>query len=333
MAFADDPENQDIRPKFNLCTCGLLHWAEHPDRQSRTLQVALVLLLSLFGVELFFSYRSHSLSLLADSGHMLADVAVLGLTLLAAHLARRPATGQATFGYGRVEILVALVNGLSLVAVSLYIALELLDRLQAPEAVVGLPMLAGAMLGLAVNSFNVCLLYRSSQSNLNYKSAFLHVAADAASSVGLVIASLAIHFWHWMWIDAIVSLVIASGTALAAIPLIKQSLEVFLEFAPRSVDPDTVKAAIAQHPGVEQVETLHIWNITPGQVMLAAHLQVRSTLSAGQRDQLVQQLQTKLKQEFGIQQITLQLVDRTSLVTTTHPLLYRSLTDYVFKKT
>jgi cobalt-zinc-cadmium efflux system protein len=264
---------------------------------------------------------------------MLADVAVLGLTLAAAHLAQRPAAGQATFGYGRVEILVALVNGLSLVAVSLYIALELLDRLQTPEAVVGLPMLTGATLGLAVNSFNVCLLYRSSRENLNYRSAFLHVAADAASSGGLVIASLAIHFWQWMWVDAIVSLSIAGMTAIAAIPLIKQSLEVFLEFAPRSLNPDTVKAAIAHHPQVEQVDTFHVWNITSNQVMLVAHLQVSATLSAIQRDQLVQHLQARLKRDFGIQHTTLQLVDRSIRMPEFHPLLHRSLTDYVFKKT
>jgi cobalt-zinc-cadmium efflux system protein len=150
----------------------------------------------------------------------------------------------------------------------------------------------------------------------------------------LVGASLMIHFWHWLWMDAAMSLVIACLTGLAAIPLIRESLEVVLEFSPRSLDPAQVKAAIAAFEPVLQVETLHIWTIDTNQIMLSAHLVVSSQLTATARDQLIHQIQTHLGQEFGIHAATLQLLSRHSLNNLIlHPLLHRSLTDYVLQKT
>lgn len=344
MTLANERWSQSNFP-LTPCNCGLLHWnaanSEPTESKQRAIWIALGLLCGLFVTELSLSVWSRSLSLLADAGHMLADIAVLALTLAAAGLAQRPARGRATFGYGRVEILVALINGLSLIGVALFVITEALDRLSSPTAVLGLPMLLGAALGLGVNSINLGLLYRSSRHqgsrhesgrrDLNFQSAFLHVAADAASSIGLVCASLLIHFCQWMWMDAAISVVIAVVTGLAALPLIQESVEVLLELAPRSLDPDAVKAAIEQFAWVDRVDTLHIWRLNSNQVMLTAHLSV-AALSANQRDSLVQQIQAHLQQTFGIHAATLQLLDRSS-VRQIHPLLHRSLTDYVFTKT
>ncbi len=335
MLVAQDQGRKSSLSSFNFCRCGLLHLETIKDGEPALRRVWLVmgLLSTLFVAELTMSYRSHSLSLLADSGHMLADIAVLGLTLAAAYWARRPAAGRATFGHGRVEILVALINGLSLIGVAIFVALEVGDRWQSPTPVLGLPMLLGASAGLVVNSVNVSLLYRTSRQNLNLKSAFLHVAADAASSIGLVVASLMIHFWHWLWIDAAMSLLIACLTGLAAIPLIRESLEVFLELAPRTIDPQQVAAAIAAFDPVTQVDKLHIWTLDSNRTLLAAHLTVSSLLNVNERDQLIQQIQTHLGQEFGIHEVTVQLFSPSSVSRVLHPLLHRSLTDYVLQKT
>jgi cobalt-zinc-cadmium efflux system protein len=314
----------------SLCRCGLFHYgSDKTERKTGALWMALALLLGLFAIEWWISVWSHSLALLADSGHILVDAAVLGLTLTATFLANRPASGRATFGYGRIEILVALINGLSLVAVAIVVTAGVVERLRSPEVILGLPMLFGACLGLVVNGINVALLYRNSRHDLNLKSAFLHVVADAASSVGLVCASLVIHLWHWMWVDAAISLVIAVLTGLAALPLIKESLEIFLELAPAGIDPDQVRQAIQEFDAVEQVETLRIWTVTSGKVVLSAHIRVRS-LSATQRDLLLRQIQAHLNQHFGIQEATLQILAHSPLdKVVLHPLLHRSLTDRV----
>lgn len=292
------------------CSCPHLDDSDvvHRRQKTQTLWMTMGLLVSFFVAELATSLWSHSLSLIADAGHLLSDVAALGLTLMASWLAARPATGRATFGHRRVEMLAALVNGLSLLAIAALIAWEAISRFQAPEPVLGLPMLIGAVIGLLVNSLNMTLLHQHSHDDLNLRGAFLHVFADAVSSVGVILAALAIYFWNWLWVDAGASLLVAGLTGFSAIPLVQESLEVLMEYAPRSIDPAKVTATLESFTEVERVEKLHIWTITSGQVMLCAALTVES-LNAEQRDQLLQQLQAHLNQ-IGIDQPILQLTDR-----------------------
>lgn len=278
----------------------------HRRQRNQRLGITVVLLLSFFVAQLGIGLWSHSLSLLADAGHLFSDVASLGLTLLASWLAQRPAAGQATFGYRRVEILVALVNGLSLLAIAFFIAWEAVGRVQTPEPILGLPMLIGAAVGLVVNGLNITLLHQHRHDDLNLRGAFLHVVADAASSVGVILAALAVYFLNWSWIDAATSLLVAGLTALSAIPLIRESLEILMEYAPRSIDPAEVATTLKSFSAVYRVEKLHIWTITSGQLMLCAHLSVQA-LSAEERDRLLKQLQTHLNQEFGISESILQL--------------------------
>ncbi|NJR65080.1 MAG: cation transporter [Leptolyngbyaceae cyanobacterium CRU_2_3] len=305
-----------------------------PDGQKiQRLWIALSLLSGLFITQVLIGLWSHSLSLLADSAHLLADIAVFGLTLAASYFAQRPATGRVTFGYGRVEVLAALINGLSLFAIAAIVTFESVERLQTTESVLALPMLTGAAVGVIINGINIGLLY-SRRQDLNLRAALLHAIADAASSVSIVFASLIIYFWHWMWVDAAASLVIACLTCLSAIPLIQESLEVFLEFSPRSLAPDSVKANLEGFEAVECVETLYIWAITPSHIKLCANLRV-SSLSPTERDHLVKMLQLHLNQEFGIHEAILQLLenDATSGFVSLHPLLHRSLTSYVLGNT
>lgn len=329
-------KEQPFKPlALRPCYCGYLH----PERQSATqrvsaIAIALVLLSSLFASELAIAAWSHSLSLLADAGHLFADVAALSMTLIAAWLAHRPATNRATFGHQRVEILAALLNGLSLLAIAGFVTWESLERFSLPHTVLGLPMLIGASLGLLINCLNMLLLHQQSQTDLNMKAAFLHVVADAASSVGVIVASLAIYFWHWMWMDTTASLLVAGFTSLSALPLVRESLEILLEYSPSSIDPASVRAALTAFKTVEQVENLRIWSITAGQVALSAQIQVSDALDTQERDRLLQTLQTHLKEDFQIREAVLQL--RSAPVypkATFHPLLHQSLIDHVFEKT
>jgi cobalt-zinc-cadmium efflux system protein len=286
--------------------------------------MTLGLLIGFFIAELGTGLWSHSLSLLADAGHLLSDVATLGLTLLASWLAVRPAGGQATFGYRRVEILAALVNGFSLLAIATLIAWEAMARFQAPEPVLGLPMLIGATTGLLVNSLNITLLHQHSHNDLNLRGAFLHVVADAVSSVGVILAALAVYFLDWLWIDPAASLLVAGLTGLSAIPLVRESLEILMEYAPRSIDPAEVVASLKSFSAVDRVEKLHIWTITSSQVMLCAELIVES-LNAEERERLLRQLQEHLNQEFGIDESILQMTSSDRIPVALHPLLSNNL--------
>lgn len=311
-----------IRPRCGCHTDEL----EVIQRRQKTqrLWITLGLLVGFFAAELGTGLWSHSLSLLADAEHLLSDIAALGLTLLARWLAMRPANGQATFGYRRVEILAALINGLSLLAIAALITWEAMARFQAPEPVLGLPMLIAAAMGLIVNSLNMTLLHQHSHDDLNLRGAFLHVVADVISSVGVILAALAVYFCNWLWIDAAASLLVAGLTGLSAIPLVQESLEILMEYAPRSINPTEVAASLKSFSAVDRVEKLHIWTITSGQVMLCAELIVQS-LNAEEREQLSQQLQAHLNQEFGIGESILQLTSRNSTEVALHPLFSNNL--------
>lgn len=302
-------------------------------KKTQLLWLSLGIVSSFFIAELSTGLCSHSLSLLADAGHMLSDVVALGLTLIAMWLAQRPAANRATFGHGRVEILAALVNGCSLVAIAAFIAWEAVGQFQSPEPVLGLPMLIVAGVGLVVNSINIALLHKASRDNLNLRGALIHVVADAASSGGVILAALAVYFLNWTWVDAAVSLLISCSVGLSAIPLIQHSLEILMEYAPRSVDPARVEEALKSFSAVERVEKLHIWTINSGEVTLCANLRIVDAPSGEQRDRLLRQLQAHLEQEFGIRESTLQLTSgKSTEAIALHPLLNSKLIDLFAEK-
>jgi cobalt-zinc-cadmium efflux system protein len=314
------------------CYCGTL-CSEQSEHKVRAITLALLLLSGLFATELTIGTYSHSLSLVADAGHLLCDMAALGITLTAAWLAQRPPDERSTFGHRRIEILAALINGLFLLAVAAFIIWESVDRFHSPQTILGLPMLTGAIVALAVNSCNLVLLHQRNSKDLNRKAAFLHVVADAASSVGVIIASLTIYFWHWMWMDATASLMVAGLTGLSAIPLLKESLEILLEYAPKEIVPAEIEASLSLFAEVKQIENLRIWSITSGQVALSAHLQVTESIDSQHRDRLLKKLQTHLHQTFQIQEITLQLnAEKSNERPDLHPIFTPSLTKHVLKQ-
>lgn len=328
-------DSDNFRPTVMRPCCDFSHLVDNQTTEigekTKLLWMALGLLSSLFVAELLTGLLSHSLSLLSEAGHLLSDVIALGISLIATSLAQRPAKGQATFGHRRVEILAALLNGLALAIAAIFIAKEAMERFQSPEAVLGLPMLIVALASLAVNGINLTLLHKISHNDLNIRGAFLHVVADTASSVGVILAALVVYFFNWTWVDAVVSLLIACSIILSALPLVKDSLEVLMEYAPRSVDPAMVETALKSFAGVEQVQKLHIWMIGSNQVALCAHLSVEA-LGGGERDRLTKQIQTHLQQEFDIHQSILQLTHRNSLeMMELHPLLSGNLIEQLNK--
>lgn len=294
-------------------------------RKTRLLSITVCLLAGFFVAEWSVGLWSGSLSLQADAEHILSDIGALGISLFASWLAQQPAAGRATFGHRRIEIMAALVNGLSLVAIAILICWEAIHRFQNPEEISGLPMLAVAVVGLFVNLLNMTLLHPHSHDDLNLRGAWLHIIADTASSLGVIVAAVAIHFWNWLWADAAISLVVAGFTGLSALPLLKESLSILLEYAPKSINPDAVEISLKSFPQVLQVEKLYVWRVSREQVMLCGHLTVNCA-TVEERDRLLGQLQTHLQQTFGITETTLQLTSRnSSAAIPIHPLFKQDL--------
>ncbi|MBP0020413.1 MAG: cation transporter [Cyanobacteria bacterium SBLK] len=198
--------------------------------KTRLLQFALLLLSCFFVVELLAATLSHSLSLVADAGHVFSDIAALGITLtatwLTSHFEEKEARSPIIRMPSKIEAIAALVNGLSLLGVAIWVGWEAIVRLGSPHPEVqGLPMLFLAILGLIVNGINAMGLYRCSCGDLNFKSAFFHVVADVVSSLGVIFAAIAVMWLHWFWVDGVVSLLVCGAIALLALPLLMQSLQ------------------------------------------------------------------------------------------------------------
>lgn len=277
----------------------------HGDRaNSRRLAVVLVLTAAYTLAEVVGGYLSHSLALLADAGHMLSDVAALGLSLFATWIARRPATAQHSYGYYRTEILAALANASTLIAISFYVFAEAARRLAAPPEVLGVPVMAIAAGGFLVNVVGMVILNGGRRENLNVRGAWLHVATDAVGNIGTVAAGAAVAFLHWGWADPVASILIGLLVVYSSWALLKESVSVLMEGTPRGVDPDAVRNAMVAVPGVRAVHDLHVWSITSGLHALSAHVDVDE--SRAERD-ILPELCAALRDGFDIDHVTLQL--------------------------
>jgi cobalt-zinc-cadmium efflux system protein len=235
---------------------------------------------------------------------MLSDTFSLFLALGAVALAARPVTARRTFGFKRAEILAALINGVLLVVVSVWIVIEAIDRIGNPPEVLGGWMLVVAVAGLAVNLIAAWVLSRSAGESLNVKAALRHVLADVAGSVGVILAALIILTTGWELADPIVSIVISVLIAASAWSILRDSVDVLLEAAPPGLDTEEIGYSMAALPGVDQVHDLHIWQITSGMPMLSAHVLVGpdSDCHAIRGD-----LELLLRDEYEIDHTTLQV--------------------------
>ncbi len=254
---------------------------EHaPAEHQRSLTIALVITAAVLLVEVVGGFLSDSLALLADAGHMLTDVAALGLGLFAFWLSGRPASAGRTFGWRRFEIFAAFVNGVALWIIAAVIAYEALLRLRSPQPVKGLLMLVVAAIGLLANLGVGAILYRKREHSLNIRGAFLHVAADAIGSVGVLLAALLIEITgSFIW-DPIVSAAVCLLILWSSARLIRDSFRIFMEGAPSHLDTRVIRAALMSLESVVDVHDLHVWTITSGFVSLSAHLKVRAGTDA-----------------------------------------------------
>lgn len=245
-----------------------------------------------------------SLALLADAGHVLSDVLAIALGIAAAKVAARPASGRGTFGLGRVEILAALVNGLLLVVVAVWVAIEAIGRFSDPPTVDGVGVLIFGAFGLLGNVLATWVLIRGDRTDINLEGVLRHSVADALGSLGVVLAGLGIMLTGAEILDPIIGLLISLLILLSSFRLIWEPIEVLLERAPSGLDVETVGMAIARVGGVQEVHDLHIWSITSGFPALAAHVMVDPRFDLTETRHVIEAM---LREDFEIDHTTLQM--------------------------
>ncbi|MEV7863389.1 cation diffusion facilitator family transporter [Streptomyces hirsutus] len=275
------------------------------------LRAALAITLGVMVVEIIGGLLADSLALVADAAHMATDALGLGMALLAIHFANRPPSEHRTFGYARAEILAALANCLLLLGVGGYVLYEAIQRFIAPAPTEGGLTLVFGAIGLVANLVSLTLLMRGQKESLNVRGAFLEVAADAFGSVAVIVSALVVVATGWTAADPIASLVIAVLIVPRAFRLLRETLDVLLEAAPKDVDMAQVRAHILGTQGVEDVHDLHAWTITSGMPVLSAHVVVSSeVLSAIGHEKMLHELQDCLGDHFDVQHCTFQLEPR-----------------------
>jgi len=270
-----------------------------------TLLRALIATAVVAAVECAGGFLSHSLALLTDSAHVFLDVIALLIALAAAHLASRPATRRQTFGFGRTEILAALVNGGLLFAITIFIVIEAVRRLLHPVLPEAPTMAAFAIFGLVVNGVLSAVLMRAAHQNLNLRAAALHVAGDALAAVGVLIGALLIWAFGWAWIDPALSLAVAAIIVVGVVRIVREASDVLLESVPEHVNVERVEDRIRRVEGVSGVHDLHVWTLGTGTYALSAHILLPDR-SISDATQILHQVDRAMRDEFAISHVTVQ---------------------------
>ncbi len=273
--------------------------------QKRQLQIVIALSGGILVVEVAGGLLSGSLALLSDAGHVLTDVLALVLSLMAVRFSSLPATPAKTYGYHRIEILTALVNGALLIGISIGILYKAVGRFVDPVPIHSGVMMGVACAGLVANLAGLALLSGAPRS-LNLRCARMHVVSDALFSVGVLLAGLIIALTGWHRLDPLVGGAIAVVIAAGALRLVREAVDVLLEATPAEIDLDDVSRAIATVPGVVEVHDLHVWSITTGLAALSGHVRLDGP-GQDTSDEMLNRIKQTVRDRFGIVHTTIQI--------------------------
>ncbi|MFE8595778.1 cation diffusion facilitator family transporter [Archangium violaceum] len=280
------------------------HHSHSTPSPGRAFAIGVALNVGFVAVEATFGILSNSLALLADAGHNLSDVLGLLLAWGATLLARRRPDTKRTYGLRSSSILAALFNALFLLVAVGGIAWEAIQRLGEPAPVASTTVMLVAGVGIVINTATALLFWKGREHDANIRGAFLHMAADAGVSLGVVLAGALIHFTGWAWMDPVVTLAIAALIVLGTWGLLKEAVDLALHAVPRGINLEAVEARLAQAPGVTRVHDLHVWGMSTTETALTAHLVMPRTPDG---DGFLAGLKAQLHDEFGIEHVTLQV--------------------------
>ncbi len=282
------------------------HDHEHANSNMRRVIIALLLTGVFMIVEVIGGIISGSLALLADAGHMLTDTMALALAAVAFQVSKRPADTKRTYGYQRFQILAAFVNGLSLILIVAWILYEAVDRFRNPIEILGNTMLLIASIGLVVNVVSFLVLHGGDRENLNIRGAAIHVAGDLLGSIAAIVAAIVIIYTGWTPIDPLLSVAVAILILRSAWSLVKRSAHVLLEGAPDWLDVDTMQnRIISKVPAVVGIHHVHVWGLTPQDLMLTMHVRLQGPPS--NPTACIRHIKEVLKSEYGIGHTTVEI--------------------------
>lgn len=279
------------------------------NANKKALTISFILITGFMFVEFVGGFLTNSLALLSDAGHMLSDSVALGLSLSALIFGARAATPSKTYGYKRFEILAALLNGVVLILISVFIFKEAIERLSSPPQVIGKGMMIISVIGLIVNIIVAWILHSqgSTEENLNMKSAFLHVIGDMLGSVGAIIAAILIMLFGWYIADPIASIIVSILVLYSGWNVLKEAVNILMEAKPSNIDSDKVISIFKSIDGVEGVHDLHIWMITSEFSSMTVHLRVNPEAD---RDSILEKSKYLINKEFGLKHVTIQTEGR-----------------------
>ncbi|NIK79647.1 cobalt-zinc-cadmium efflux system protein [Paenibacillus castaneae] len=278
----------------------------HGPNNKAGLLIALIITGGIMFLEFAGGLLTHSLALLADSGHMLSDTAALALSLAAMWFAVRASSPKRTYGFHRFEVLAALLNGITLFVIAAFIIAEAIKRFGEPPVVASGTMMIIAIIGLLTNLASAWFLMRNGdvKDNLNVRSAYLHVIGDAIGSVGAIIAGLLMSLFSWYMADPIISVVVALLILRSAWGIIQSTVHILMEGTPASVNVEQVTTALLHIQGVKEVHDLHVWTITSGLHSLSSHLIVEDEADC---QTILQEAIQLIADKFHIEHTTLQI--------------------------
>ncbi len=281
------------------------HHHHAPANFNAAFGIGIALNIAFVAVEAYYGWKVNSLALLADAGHNLSDVIGLVLAWGGALAGQLRPDARHTYGWKRASILAAFVNALLLLVAMGSLAWEAVHRLQSPQPIEGVTIMVVAGIGIVVNTATALLFMRGSKQDLNIRGAFLHMAADALVSAGVVVAGGLALWYGWTWLDPVVSLLIAAVIVVGTWSLFRQSLHLLFDGVPDDVDLHAVRALLESLPGVERVHDLHVWAMGTAEVALTAHL----VMPQGQADDgFLKNVTDQLHDRFEIGHVTIQVV-------------------------
>jgi cobalt-zinc-cadmium efflux system protein len=248
------------------------HQHPSPDNYGRAFIIAIALNMTFVVVEFTYGFIANSTALMADAGHNLSDVLGLALAAGASILARKAANKRYTYGLRSSSILAALANAMLLLIACGAIAWESVQRFSHPPVVAGLTVTLVAVIGVIINGFSAWLFMKGSKGDLNIRGAYLHMAADAAVSAGVVIAGIAMIFTHWYWLDPVISLIIVAVVIMSTWGLLRDSMQLALSAVPAHIEMSAIDAYLRGQPGVIDIHDLHIWGLSTTESALTVHL-------------------------------------------------------------
>ena len=255
-------------------------------------------------VEILGGLLSGSLALLSDAFHNLSDSASIVISYIAQRIATKPETPQRTFGYRRAEILSALLNAGLLIVIALFIVIEAVKRFMHPDHVNGDIMTVVAVVGLLANFISAGLLHAGSRHSLNIKATYLHILADALSSIGVVITGIILIFWHVKWLDPVVSVLVALYIAYEALPIIQKTINILMQAAP-DIDYDAIKKDITSIPQVNSVHHVHAWLVDEHHTMFSTHINCED-IKLSEVEPIYRQISKLLQDKYHISHVTIQ---------------------------